>query len=93
MTPPDRREESTMAKTVSAEIYPCEGRARAAGKALQEKGLRVHHIGTTTISVEADPETWDRVFGAGNRREVAAIPEELEDLVAEVAIARPPELF
>lgn len=82
-----------MAETVSAEVYPCEGRARAAAKALQEKGLRVHHIGTTTISVEAEPGVWDEVFGAGNRREVAAIPEELEDLVVEVAIARPPQLF
>lgn len=82
-----------MSETVSAEIYPCEGRTRAAAKALQERGLRVHHIGTTTISVEADPETWDQVFGEGARQEVETIPEELEDLVAEVAIARRPELF
>lgn len=75
------------AERVAAEVTPRSGQGRSAAAALQDLGFRVLHIGST-ISVDAPPEVWARVFGGTTE----VVPESLRDVVTDVAFARPPDL-
>jgi hypothetical protein len=90
---------------VSAEMEPHPSKAIKAALALQGAGFTVLHIGTT-ISVQAPRGVWEATFGtpdrstkarapgrAGSEGREVRIPEALTDLIANIAIAEPPEFF
>lgn len=49
-------------ESIPAEIEAAPGKSRQAASALQERGFRVLHVGST-ISISGSADLWQRVFG------------------------------
>lgn len=71
---------------IAAEIEPRPGQARAAARALQQLGFRVHQAGTT-ISVDAPARLWSETFGIAFERRTERAFQGIEG--SEVARAHP----
>ena len=88
---------------ISAEIETRPSHSREAARALQERGFRVLR-GGGTLSVDAPAALWSRVFsvefvrGEVEGRAVArpgslCVPAELDELIQNVWLQEPPELY
>ena len=95
--------EKPLVTPISAEVETRPSRSREAARALQERGFRVLRAGGT-LSVDAPDALWSRVFsvefvrGEAESRAVArpgslCVPAELDELIENVWLQEPPELF
>ena len=62
---------------ISAEIKPLPNQARQAALALQRKGFKVLHIGTT-ISVQGSRSLWESIFSVSFKSQKKTVLKELE---------------
>lgn len=63
----------------------------AVAERLEELGLDVVARGPTGMTVSAEREVFERLFGSGT--DPVAVPAELADLVAGIVLPQPPELY